>query len=56
MIKVYGVHGSPFVEKSYLPRDEGLDYEMVAQMPLLATRTTSRSTLLEKSRLSPMVI
>ena len=34
MIKVYGVHGSPFVRKVLIClRVKGLDYEMVAQMP-----------------------
>ena len=34
MIKVYGVHGSPFVRKVLICLGmKGLDYEMVAQMP-----------------------
>lgn len=34
MIKVYGVHGSPFVRKVYVALDfKGIDYETVPQMP-----------------------
>ena len=34
MLKVHGVHGSPFVRKVLIALElKGLDYEMVAQMP-----------------------
>lgn len=34
MIKIYGVHGSPFVRKVYIMLGmKGIDYEMVPQMP-----------------------
>ena len=34
MLKVHGVHGSPFVRKVLITLElKGLDYEMVAQMP-----------------------
>jgi glutathione S-transferase len=34
MIKVYGVHGSPFVRKVFIALDfKGIDYEIVPQMP-----------------------
>ena len=34
MIKVYGVHGSPFVRKVFIALDtKGVPYEIVKQMP-----------------------
>lgn len=34
MIRIYGVHGSPFVRKVYVALDfKGIDYETVPQMP-----------------------
>jgi glutathione S-transferase len=34
MIKIYGVHGSPFVRKVFIALDiKGVDYEIVPQMP-----------------------
>jgi len=34
MIKVYGVHGSPFVRKVFIALDiKGIPYEIVPQMP-----------------------
>jgi glutathione S-transferase len=34
MIKIYGVHGSPFVRKVFIALDiKGIDYEIVPQMP-----------------------
>ena len=34
MIKVYGVHGSPFVRKVFIALDyKGVPYEIVPQMP-----------------------
>ena len=34
MLKVYGVHGSPFVRKVLITLElKGLDYEIITQMP-----------------------
>ena len=54
MLKVHGVHGSPFVRKVLITLElKGLDYEMVAQIPFTGDEEYRK---LESSRKDPTLV
>ena len=51
MIKVYGVHGSPFVRKVFVTLDyKGIAYEIVPQMPFTGDKEYLKSIPWGRSR------